>query len=87
MASNSIKINTEKIKRKQPILQQSWNNHQNGFYVYAPKQKVRIKEQLRYIGRYLRRPAIGMNRIIAYGGDSVTYKYQDKRLDRRKQRQ
>jgi len=73
------KLSKAEIKRIQPILQQSWNNHQDGFYVYAPKQKGKIKEQLRYIGRYLRRPAIGMNRIIAYDGDSVTYKYQDKK--------
>ncbi|WP_412679896.1 hypothetical protein, partial [Caldifermentibacillus hisashii] len=28
--------------------------------MYAPKQRGKLKEQLRYIGRYIRRPAIGM---------------------------
>ncbi|HWR44842.1 IS91 family transposase, partial [Sporomusa sp.] len=73
------KLSREEIKRIQPILQQAWNNHQNGFYVYAPKQKGNIKEQLRYIGRYLRHPAIGVSRIIAYDGESVSFRYKDKK--------
>jgi hypothetical protein len=44
--------------------------------VYAPKQ--RGKEQLRYIGCYIRRPAIGINRIEAYVGQKITFKYKDK---------
>lgn len=28
------KLSREEIKRIQPILQQAWNNHQNGFYIY-----------------------------------------------------
>ncbi|WP_256236705.1 hypothetical protein [Bacillus sp. EB600] len=32
--------------------------------MYAQKQKGNIKEQLRYIGRYIRRPAIGINRFV-----------------------
>jgi hypothetical protein len=46
--------------------------------VYAPKQRGKVKEQLRYIGRYIRRPAIGMNRIEEYDGQNVTFKYRDK---------
>jgi hypothetical protein len=46
--------------------------------VYAPKQRGKIKEQLRYIARYIRRPAIGTNRIEAYDGQNVTFKYVDK---------
>ena len=44
----------------------------------APKQRGNVKEKLRYIGRYIRRPAIGMNRIEAYDGQRVTFKYHDK---------
>jgi hypothetical protein len=73
------KLDREEIKRIQPLLQQAWNQHQNGFYVYAPKQKGNIREQLRYIGRYLRRPAMGMSRIIEYTGDAVTFRYMDKK--------
>src|SRR5690554_5990992 len=49
-----------------------------GFYVHAPKQKGKVKEQLMYIGRYIRRPAIGLNRIEEYDGQYVTFKYKDK---------
>jgi len=50
-----------------------------GLYVYAPKQRGKIKDQIRYIGRYMRRPAIGINRIEAYDGEYVTVKYIDKK--------
>ena len=72
------KLSTEEIKRIQPILQRAWKEHPDGFYIYAPKQRGNIKEQLRYIGRYMRRPAIGMNRILAYDGETVTFGYKDK---------
>jgi len=69
--------NNEK-KRIQPRLQKAFSNNGEGFYVYAPKQKGKVKEQLRYIGRYIRRPAIGINRIEEYDGQHVTFKYIDK---------
>lgn len=47
--------------------------------MYAPKQRGKIKDQLRYIGRYMRRPAIGINRIEAYDGQHVRFKYIDKK--------
>jgi len=65
-------------KRIQPRLQKAFSNNGEGFYVYAPKQRGKIKEQLRYIGRYIRRPAIGINRIVEYDGEYVTFKYIDK---------
>lgn len=46
--------------------------------MYAPKQKVNVKEQLKYIGRYIRRPAISLGRIEEYDGQFVTFKYIDK---------
>lgn len=70
---------SEKEKKKvQQRLQKAFSNNGEGFYVHAPKQKGKVKEQLRYIGRYIRRPAIGINRIEAYDGQYVTFKYNDK---------
>jgi predicted transcriptional regulator len=70
---------TDREKKKvQSRLQKAFTNNGEGFYVYAPKQRGNIKEQLRYIGRYIRRPAIGINRIEAYDGQFVTFKYKDK---------
>lgn len=71
-------LTKQEKKQVQPLLQKAFSENGEGFYVYAPKQKGNIKEQLRYIGRYMRRPAIGINRIEAYDGQQVTFKYVDK---------
>jgi hypothetical protein len=71
-------VTEKKKKRIQPRLQKAFTKNGEGFYVYAPKQRGKVKEQLRYIGRYMRRPAIGINRIEAYDGQFVTFKYMDK---------
>src|SRR5690625_29581 len=71
-------LSKEEKKKVQPRLQKAFSNNGEGFYVYAPKQRGKIKEQLRYIGRYIRRPAIGINRIVEYDGEYVTFKYIDK---------
>lgn len=71
-------VTEQEKKRIQPRLQKAFSKNGKGFYVHAPKQKGNVKEQLRYIGRYIRRPAIGLNRIEAYDGQMVTFKYVDK---------
>jgi len=65
-------------KKIQPLLQKAYSANGEGFYVHAPKQKGNVKAQLGYIGRYIRRPAIGMNRIEEYDGQYVTFRYHDK---------
>jgi hypothetical protein len=70
---------TEQEKRKvQPLLQKAYKNNPDGFYIHAPKQRGNVKEQLGYIGRYIRRPAIALHRIEEYDGQYVTFKYVDK---------
>lgn len=71
-------VSGKEKKRIQARLQRAFQNNGEGFYVHAPKQKGNVKEQLRYIGRYIRRPAIGLNRIEAYDGQNVTFTYLDK---------
>jgi len=66
-------------KQVQPRLQKAFSQNGEGFYIYAPKQRGKIKEQLRYIGRYFRRPAIGLNRIEEYDGQFVVFTYRDKK--------
>lgn len=72
------KLKGKEKKQIQSRLQKAFSNNGEGFYVYAPKQRGKVKEQLRYIGRYIRRPAIGINRIEDYDGQYVTFKYLDK---------
>lgn len=71
-------VSGKEKKRIQPLLQKAFSANGKGFYVYAPKQKGNIKEQLKYIGRYIRRPAISLGRIEEYDGQFVTFKYIDK---------
>ncbi|MGU4650863.1 transposase, partial [Escherichia coli] len=55
-----------------------FSSNGKGFYVHAPKQKGNVKKQLGYIGRYIRRPAIALNRIKEYDGQYVEFSYVDK---------
>ena len=72
------KLTEEEKRRVQPLLQAAYKDNAEGFYVYAPKQKGNVKYQLQYIGRYMRRPAIGLNRIVDYDGKTVTFRYKEK---------
>lgn len=47
------------------------------FYVYAEPRVKQGEGISRYIGRYVRHPAIADSRIIAYDGRSVTFYYQE----------
>ncbi|MCM3652230.1 transposase [Metabacillus litoralis] len=71
-------VSEKEKKRIQPLLQKAFSANAKGFYVYAPKQRGNVKEQLKYIGRYIRRPAISLGRIEEYDGQFVTFKYIDK---------
>ena len=71
-------LSVEEKKQVQPRLQKAYSENGEGFYVYAPKQKGNVKEQLKYIGRYIRRPAIAVSRIESYDGETVTFRYVDK---------
>ena len=71
-------VSLSEKKKIQPLLQKAFSANGEGFYVYAPKQKGNVKEQLKYIGRYIRRPAIALGRIEEYDGQFVTFKYMDK---------
>ena len=71
-------LNAKDLKQVQPLLQKAYSANGEGFYVHAPKQKGNVKVQIGYIGRYFRRPAIGLNRIEQYDGNTVTFRYHDK---------
>jgi hypothetical protein len=69
----------DKEKYKKAI-DKAYTDNDEGFVVYGPpnKRKGGIKEQVGYIGRYIRRPAIALRRILSYDGKMVTFKYFDK---------
>ncbi|GGG15283.1 hypothetical protein GCM10010912_69650 [Paenibacillus albidus] len=55
--------------------------------MHAPKQKGNVKNQLGYIGRYIKRPAIALMRIQSYDGEHVIYSYYDKKSGEEKSEQ
>jgi len=60
------------------LVKRIYNEHRNGFYVYAePKKFKNIKDGIEYLARYCGRPCISENRIINYDGENVTYCYND----------
>ncbi|MFQ7354290.1 MAG: transposase [Coprococcus phoceensis] len=59
----------KKIKSK------CYNDHKQGFYVYAKPNLSDSKTVIKYIGRYLGRPVIATSRIDNYDGDTVTFHY------------
>ena len=52
-----------------------YQEHKDGFYVYARPNKCDPKTAIKYIGRYLGRPVIATSRIDRYDGDFVTVHY------------
>lgn len=52
-----------------------YNNHKDGFYVYAKPNKCDPDKVIKYIGRYLGRPIIATSRIDEYDGEFVTFHY------------
>lgn len=75
-------LSVEEKQRVQKRLQKVYSANGKGFYVYVPKQKGKIKEQLAYI----RRPALALHRIKEYNGQYVLFSYIDKKdgLERQK---
>lgn len=57
------------------VLAQSYKDHPDGFYVYAPQSQCPPEQIMKYVGRYLGRPVIGSSRIDKYDGDFVTFHY------------
>lgn len=80
-------LTEEEKRRVQPLLQKAYSENEEGFYVHAPKQSGNVKAQLGYIGRYIRRPAIAVDRIVSYDGEQVVFRYHDKTDDTDKEEQ
>ena len=60
------------------LVRQWFGRYEKGFYVYA-EPRVRAAQGIgRYIGRYIRHPAIADTRIVGYDGEQVTYYYEQR---------
>lgn len=64
-------------ERSQRLIDRMFRRYEQGFYVYA-KPRVRDGQGVsRYIGRYIRHPAIADTRIVGYDGEKVTFFYEE----------
>jgi hypothetical protein len=66
-------------KENRTLIDALFNDHKKGFYVHAPeKSRVKNKKQMtKYIGRYIRHPAIAESRIESYDGYTIKFFYED----------
>ena len=71
-------LNTLKKFIPETIIDEAFRKYPNGFCVYVrPEQIKSSKELAKYIGRYVRHPAIANSRILAYNGEAVKFYYED----------
>lgn len=65
-----------------PIIDWCFKYRKNGFCIFAKRRLppgTNRKGCIRYIGRYIRHPAISNRRIIGYDGETVTFTYEENR--------
>ena len=70
----------KKLKKLLPqgITEEAYQKYPNGFCVYVREDRISSRKGLvKYIGRYVRHPAIANARIIAYNGEAVKFYWKD----------
>jgi len=70
----SVMPSTQSLKK---LVDRMFRQYDNGFYVHAKPRVTDGQGIARYIGRYIRHPAIANTRIVAYDGERVTFYYKD----------
>ncbi len=71
--------------RTKRLIDKLYRQYPQGFYVYA-KPRVRNGQGIsRYIGRYIRHPAIADKRIVGYDGEKVRFYYKSRSGEEREQ--
>lgn len=70
----SVMPSTSALKK---LIDRMFRQYVNGFYVHAEPRVTDGRGIGRYIGRYIRHPAIADTRIVAYDGERVTFYYKD----------
>jgi len=69
-------------KKLAAIIDWSFRYRKNGFSIFAKRRLppgANRKGTIRYIGRYVRHPAISKRRIVGYDGKTVTFTYEEGR--------
>jgi len=62
----------------QGMVELAYRKYPNGFCVYVRKDRISSRKGLaKYIGRYVRHPAIANSRIVAYNKEAVRFYWKD----------
>jgi len=74
----TLKKEMSKTKENSRLIDSLFKNHPEGFYIYAKQRVTNPKKTARYIGRYVRHPAIAESRITEFNPETntVTFWYQ-----------
>jgi len=73
----NLKKAMDNTKENRELINSLFKKYPNGFYVRA-KDRIKEKDELiRYIGRYIRHPAVAESRIGGYSSKNVTFWYAD----------
>ena len=80
------KLSGRDKKRYRKLISDVFTKNSGGFVVHVSSNRIKrgIKEQICYIARYMKRPAIALKRILSYDGNNVTFRYFDKKAKREK---
>ena len=74
----TLKRQMPKTMENSRLVDSLFKNHPEGFYIYAKRRVTKPRKIARYIGRYLRHPAIAESRITDFTPETntVTFWYQ-----------
>ena len=74
---NSLRKTIDATPGNMKIIDDLFKKHPEGFYVRAKDTINNKKGMIKYIGRYIRHPAVAESRIISYDGKEVIFWYKD----------
>lgn len=72
-----LKEVVEDTLENRSLIDYLFNNYPEGFYIRAKDTINNKKKMIKYIGRYIRHPAVAESRIISYDGKHVVFWYDD----------
>ena len=74
-----VKRELPKTRENSRLIDRRFNEHREGFYVYAKRRVTKPKRIAAYVGRYLRHPAIAESRISDFNVETnmVTFWYDE----------
>jgi adenylate kinase family enzyme len=74
----ALKGQMPKTKETSRLIDSLFRKHLKGFYIYAKRRVTKARNTTRYIGRYIRHPAIAESRITKFNpeANTVTFWYQ-----------